>query len=168
MAKQIDLEQWLKELQADVDKKQLMIAEIKEKLGQRHKTDEVSQETDEITLQQSENDVGTTETVHIRSDAFFQMSMPRAAEKYLKMIKRPAHTNEISEALKKGGFLSQAKNFNVVVHSGLHRDKAFIKVGKDWGLAEWYPARTKSTEIGKASKPKGKPKKTKKPKRDED
>ncbi len=83
-------------------------------------------------------------TQKLRSDTFFRMSMPAAAEKYLNMVKRPAETNEIAGALKSGGLLTQAKSFELNVYTGLSRDKRFTRVDKKWGLTEWYPSSPKS------------------------
>ncbi|MEE8575942.1 MAG: hypothetical protein V3T31_01685 [candidate division Zixibacteria bacterium] len=79
----------------------------------------------------------------IRSDTFFGMNAPSAAKKYLEMVKRPAPTREIANAMEKGGFLSHSKNLTASVHTALTRDSAAVRVTGKWGLAEWYPAQVK-------------------------
>lgn len=76
----------------------------------------------------------------IASDAFFKLSVPDAARKYLSIIKRPAGAKEIEKALREGGFQTKAKNFYANLYTSLIRSEGtFEKVGKKWGLAEWYP-----------------------------
>lgn len=76
----------------------------------------------------------------IASDAFFKLSVPDAAKKYLSMIKRPAGAKEIERALREGGFQTKAKNFYANLYTSLIRSEGtFEKVGKKWGLTEWYP-----------------------------
>jgi hypothetical protein len=77
----------------------------------------------------------------VASDSFFQMSASAAAEKYLNIVKRPASTNEICDALIRGGYLTNSKNFYSNMYTTLSRTPEFVKVKKDWGLAEWYPGR---------------------------
>jgi hypothetical protein len=77
----------------------------------------------------------------VRRDTFFSMSITDAAEKYLRMQKEPRPAKEICKMLKAGGLLTTAKNFYVTVYSSMLRDARFKKVGKEWGLAEWYPGR---------------------------
>jgi hypothetical protein len=87
----------------------------------------------------------------IASDAFFKLSVPDAARKYLSIIKRPAGAKEIEKALREGGFQTKAKNFYANLYTSLVRSEGtFEKVGKKWGLAEWYPqgGRAKSAEEG--------------------
>jgi hypothetical protein len=75
------------------------------------------------------------------NDAFFQMTVPDAAEKYLKLAKATREISEIGDALLKGGLKSSSKNFNDMTRSVLSRDERFVKVPSGgWGLAEWYPA----------------------------
>jgi len=74
----------------------------------------------------------------VASDAFFQMGAGDAARKYLNMVKRPALNKEIADALKAGGYLTNAKNFYSNLYTTLLRTPGFVKVKKAWGLAEWY------------------------------
>jgi len=75
------------------------------------------------------------------SDSFFQMSAADAAKKYLRIVKRPAGTKEICDALTRGGYLTNAKNFYSNLYTTLLRTPDVIKVKKEWGLAEWYPGK---------------------------
>ena len=101
----------------------------------------------------------------IRSDSFFGLSITAAAKKYLLIVKSPKETRVIGEALKKGGILSTSENFFATVHSGLSRDKAFVRLKKQWWLAEWYPAlkpkATNGEEKPKTKRKGGRPKKVK-------
>src|SRR5579884_3100583 len=76
----------------------------------------------------------------IPHDAFFQMTIPDAAFKFLTLTKRTRPNTELSEALLNGGLKTAAKNFPENVRSMLTRDGRFVKVNGEWGLADWYPA----------------------------
>lgn len=94
-----------------------------------------------------------SENTEIRRDTFFQMSIPDAAKKFLAMSKAAKTTQEIAEALERGGMTHASGNFANSVGSVLHRlDHAggdILRVGRGtWGLAEWYPGRRRT----KASK----------------
>jgi hypothetical protein len=95
--------------------------------------------------------------VRIESGTFFGMSIPSATEKYLRMTPKVLRsTKEIADALQQGGFETESARFFNTVYNSLFRytapDGNFVKVGKKWGLAEWYPghkpkARRGATEI---------------------
>jgi hypothetical protein len=80
----------------------------------------------------------------IPSDAFFSLSIPEAIKKYLGMVKGKKTTNDIAEALEKGGITHGSKNFRNSVSTALYRehDKPngdIHKVGEgEWGLVDWY------------------------------
>lgn len=83
--------------------------------------------------------------ISLRGDEFFQMSIPDASIKYLKMVKKPQTTKEIAEALEKGGMLHGSGDFIQTVGSVINRrskaadsEVANVKRGV-WGLSEWYP-----------------------------
>lgn len=80
----------------------------------------------------------------IPHDAFFQMTVVDAAEKYLKLMKRTKPNSELADALIKGGLKSAARNFPEMIRSVLFRDSRFVKVNSEWGLSEWYPGMRKS------------------------
>ena len=76
----------------------------------------------------------------ITHDAFFQMTIPDAAKKYLALVKQTKPNPDVAEALIKGGLKTAAKNFPETLRSILSRDDRFVRVNSEWGLAEWYPA----------------------------
>jgi len=124
------------------DKLNMLIAELEAMVGT---TSDINEAIDsEGVSDKSETPDSQVSNAGLRSDLFFRMSIPAAAKKYLGIIKHPAETKEITKALKEGGILTQAKNFNVNVHSAMSRDHAFIRVKKKWALAEWYPSKFKS------------------------
>jgi hypothetical protein len=74
----------------------------------------------------------------IPRDAFFGMTLPEAAKKYLSIGKVTKTNPVLCEALLHGGFKTQSNNFPEVVRSTLGRHPDFVKVSGEWGLAEWY------------------------------
>ena len=76
----------------------------------------------------------------IPSDAFFGMSIPAAAHKFLSMRKRPATSPEIAEALEAGGYPHQSSNLSNTINTALTRNPdMFAKVKRGtWGLRSWY------------------------------
>jgi len=79
--------------------------------------------------------------LEIRRDSFFGMTLPEAARKYLTMVKTTKSNPDLCAALLAGGFKTSSGNFSEVVRSTLQRNKDFVKVNGEWGLAEWYPGR---------------------------
>lgn len=77
----------------------------------------------------------------IPRDAFFGMTIPEAAKKYLAIVKGTKANAELCSALLRGGFKTQAANFGEVVRSTLQRHPDFVKVNGEWGLADWYGSR---------------------------
>lgn len=77
----------------------------------------------------------------VESDTFFGLSAVEAAKKYLKIVKRPAAMKEIEDALRAGGYLTNSQNFYANLYTAVMRSSDFRKVGKKWGLAEWYVGR---------------------------
>jgi len=77
----------------------------------------------------------------IKRDSFFGMTLPEAVRKYLTMVKATKPNPELCAALLSGGFKTSSGNFAEVVRSTLQRNKDFVKVNGEWGLAEWYPGR---------------------------
>jgi hypothetical protein len=74
----------------------------------------------------------------IALDAFFGMTLPDAAKKYLSIARVTKSNPELCDALLKGGFKTQSANFPEVVRSQLGRHPDFVKINGQWGLAEWY------------------------------
>jgi len=76
----------------------------------------------------------------IRPDSFLKMSIPDATKKYLGMVRQKQSTQDIMEALEKGGLPPSKYN---TVYSILARRANqvgdIINMKGDWALAEWYP-----------------------------
>lgn len=93
----------------------------------------------------------------IPSDAFFGMTLPDAAHKYLSLVKNPKPHPELCDALLEGGFKTGATNFREVVRSTLSRHPDFVRVRRgEWGLKEWYnrgPRRAKRVSQEEPPKP---------------
>jgi hypothetical protein len=77
----------------------------------------------------------------IQSDTFFGLSAVDGAKKYLKIVKQPATMKAMHDALLAGGYLTQSQNFYANLYTAVMRNRDFQKVGKRWGLAEWYQGR---------------------------
>jgi hypothetical protein len=93
--------------------------------------------------------VGTSAT--LSHDAFFGMSLPDAARKYLSIVKKTVPHPQFCDALLDGGFKTSATNFREVVRSALSRHPDFVKVNGQWGLSEWYGKRGKKTKSADSS-----------------
>ena len=80
----------------------------------------------------------------VPSGAFFGKSIPETAKLFLSIVKKKQSTKEICDALKKGGMETTSDNWEGIVAAGLNRAMnntgAFLRVGKNWALPEWYPA----------------------------
>jgi hypothetical protein len=96
--------------------------------------------------------------VDIPSDAFFNMKIPDAIVKYLKVVRGKQSVRQITDAMEQGGLKSLAKDAYNNIYTTLMRmskspDAAIIKVGSDWALAEWYPRRAQRiTPLDSATK----------------
>jgi hypothetical protein len=77
----------------------------------------------------------------VGSDTFFGLSAVEGAKKYLRIVKRPTAMKTIHDALRAGGYLTNSKNFYANLYTAVMRSPEFQKVGKGWGLAEWYQGR---------------------------
>ena len=76
----------------------------------------------------------------IRPDSFLKMSIPDATKKYLGMVRQKQSTQDIMDALEKGGL--PPSKYNTVYSILARREKQagdIINMKGDWGLAEWYP-----------------------------
>ena len=75
------------------------------------------------------------------SGSFADLTVTEAARAYLDMVKEPQSTAEIAEALLRGGYPTESRNFSNTVRSVLDRHAKtvgeIVKVHKNWGLAEW-------------------------------
>lgn len=76
----------------------------------------------------------------IRPDAFLKMSIPDATKKYLETVRQKQSTQEVMDALQRGGLPPSKYN---TVYSILSRRANqvgdIINLKGDWALAEWYP-----------------------------
>jgi len=99
-------------------------------------------------------DARTEQQGELRPDSFFGMGIAPAVKKYLAMEKRPKPLPTIVAALKSGGILTQSTDFYNTVYNTMLRDyDDFVKLGSgEWGLAEWYPSRPKTSEKQKRQK----------------
>jgi hypothetical protein len=95
----------------------------------------------------------------IASDTFFGMGISDSIKKYLALSKGKRTTNEIVQALEKGGLTHSSKNFRNTVSTTLYREAEkpngeITKVGEgEWGLVDWYPglrARRQKTGVRNA------------------
>jgi len=90
----------------------------------------------------------------IRSDTFFGLRAPEAIKTFLAMSKRPKSAQAILDALTAGGYATRSQNPLNSLRTALGRLEEVdevVRVGQDWGLAEWYPGRPKK----KAKEPNG-------------
>ncbi|MYC27839.1 MAG: hypothetical protein F4X63_07600 [Nitrospira sp. SB0662_bin_26] len=87
------------------------------------------------------------ESGDVASGAFADLTVTEAARAYLDMVKEPQSTAEIAEALVKGGYPTESRNFRNTVRSVLDRHAKtageIVKVHRNWGLAEWNRGRGK-------------------------
>jgi hypothetical protein len=60
-------------------------------------------------------------------DTFFKMTVPDAAEKYLRLATKTKPTSEIATSLLNGGLKSTSKDFTGMVKTVLSRDARFVK-----------------------------------------
>jgi hypothetical protein len=89
-------------------------------------------------------------TKGIEADTFIGMNINQAAEKYLKIVGRPARTTEqIADALNKGGLTVSVGSVSTILRRSDKGDAAVTKVGRAlWGLADWYPNRPRRSRQG--------------------
>jgi len=78
---------------------------------------------------------------------FHNLSQAAAAEKLLKMNKdQPLSTARILEAFKNSGMQLNPKNSVQILYTALKRSPKFERVGKVWGLKEWYPEKRRKKD----------------------
>ncbi len=94
-----------------------------------------------VTGPRSDASQGVTEAREIVPGTWHGLSVAEAARKFLEMTKKKQRTKDIAEALQRGGIESLSGNFYGGVFTTMQRRKDFIKLGKFWALAEWYPNR---------------------------
>ena len=83
----------------------------------------------------------TQESGDVASGSFAGLTLTDAARAYLDMVKEPQSTAEIADALERGGYPTESRNFRNTVRSVLDRHAKtvgkIVKVHRNWGLAEW-------------------------------
>ena len=86
---------------------------------------------------------GGSATRGIAPDTFIGMNILQGAEKYLQVVGRPARTTDnIAEALNKGGLTVTAASVSTILRRSDKGDSPVVRVGRAlWGLAGWYPNR---------------------------
>jgi hypothetical protein len=91
---------------------------------------------------------------HLTPEMLFGKSIPEAAMTCLQTFKRPMGSKEIADALDAASYHHRSKNFPNTVNSILNRREEnvgdVVRVGRQWGLAEWYPGRRRKAERDKA------------------
>jgi len=143
----IDYTAVLADLKDRREKLNAAIAAIEHILGRPASSGTEAQPGVEVTAEQQQRDAPT----RVESDTFFGLSIGEGTKKFLRMKKRPATTQEICEALKEGGYLSDSKSFYSNVYATLRRRPAFVNVKGKWALTEWYPGRRLDQPKGKAA-----------------
>ena len=94
----------------------------------------------------------------IRPDQFFRKSIPNAIRDYLTIVRKPQSPKAITDGLREGGLLSNAKKFYSNITTAIGRLEAagvLVNTPNGWGLAEWYPSRPKCLEPPKGAKKRG-------------
>lgn len=104
--------------------------------------------TNDQASDQANDEKGGPRDEALMDDTFFGLSLVDAARKYLRIVKRKKSTKEVMQALEAGGFTHTSKNFFTTVFSALQRESEkeaseIVKVGKEWGLMDWYPGMRK-------------------------
>jgi hypothetical protein len=97
--------------------------------------------------------VGVTQNAEIPDGAFNGKTVSEAIKLYLSIVKKKQKTRQIVDALKRGGIESKSDSFGNIVYNNLDRMRSvtgeIAKVGKEWGLAEWYHPGIRSTPSSK-------------------
>jgi hypothetical protein len=76
----------------------------------------------------------------IKPNTFLKMSIPDATKKYLEMAQAKQSTQDIMDALVKGGL--PPSKYNTVYSILMRRERSvgdIINMKGDWALKEWYP-----------------------------
>ena len=104
-----------------------------------------------------------TET-RVHPGSFLGMSVPQATRRFLGIMgkERPQTPQQIANALvlgnqdKPDNEAQVLKNVYTAIKRGKDKEGGFKKVGKLWGLAEWYPAGARNTDEAPAKRRKAK------------
>jgi hypothetical protein len=101
----------------------------------------------------------------LRTDAFFNMSILDATQKYLNYMKKPQSLMSVAKALEEHGMIHTSKAWPATVFTTLRRAEErgdrVLRVSKNWALAEWYPNRPKKADAKPAKKKQAKKAKAK-------
>lgn len=85
----------------------------------------------------------------VRPDAFLGMSIADATKKHLENVRQKQSTQEIIDALQRGGLPPSKYN---TVYGVLNRRERnigdIVNMKGDWGLASWYPNHTRKAKKG--------------------
>ena len=82
----------------------------------------------------------------LRPDSFLKMSIPDATKKLLEIKREKQSTQEVMDALVKGGL--PPSKYNTVYSILSRREKQvgdIVNIKGDWALSEWYPNYRKKT-----------------------
>ena len=85
----------------------------------------------------------------VRHDAFLKMSIPDATKKLLEIRRAKQSTQEVMDALEKGGL--PPSKYNTVYSILSRREKQvgdIVNIKGDWALSEWYPNYRKGDKGG--------------------
>jgi hypothetical protein len=121
----VDWAQALAEVEADIARLQAMADMIRERMARSG---------------QAPLSGGPGSGGGIRPDSFLKMSIPDATKKLLEMTRAKQSTQDILDALVKGGL--PPSKYNTVYSILMRREKNvgdIINMKGDWALAEWYP-----------------------------
>ena len=91
----------------------------------------------------------------ITATVFWHKTIPEATKIYLQMCnKKPQTTQQVADALLKGGMETNAKDFPATVNAMLRRTESqtdeIIRVPSgEWALPEWFPDRPRKKRSSK-------------------
>jgi hypothetical protein len=89
------------------------------------------------------------DTLTIREDQFFGMTLMDAVMAYLALVKKPKSAQDLIDAIKSGGYLFQTSKPLASITSTLNRSHhtggPVVRTGKNtFALAEWYSGRQRT------------------------
>jgi hypothetical protein len=96
----------------------------------------------------------------ITSTTFWNKKIPDAARLYLQMVKKPQTTQQVADALVRGGMTTKATDFPATVMALLRRhenqtDDVIRIPSGEWALPEWYPDRPRKRKPSKGKSENG-------------
>lgn len=126
-------------MSAEVDY-EAVLADLKAKRDQLDKAIETIEGLVKVGVSGSTPGGGGGGSRDVKPDSFLKMSIPDATKKFLEMTRVKQTTQDIMDALVKGGLPPSKYN---TVYAILRRRQAqvgdIINMKGDWGLTEWYP-----------------------------